>query len=406
MAKDKRKKIYILLACAGSGSRTGLDYNKLLYKINGKAIVEYTLDSFQQFIAQSSPSKVKVIILCSESDKAEFEKIIDSSALCAVNCTLETVIGGASRAQSIKNGLQHIKEEYDPDENDIVLICDGARPNCSGEIIRRCADSAVQYGSGIAAVPVADTVKTAEDGDVTKTLNRQKLFAAQTPQAFNFNLIYDAYTLAKNEADKLTDDAAVLEVFGKIKPRLVEGSNENYKITTMEDLKKFNAQFSTPISQLRIGMGSDTHCLFPDKKLVLGGIAIPHHSGLLGHSDADALIHSVIDALLSAAGLRDIGFYFPDADPDLKNADSIGLLKKTAAMLKEKQVTIINISSVIHAQKPKMNPFIPKMCENIAAALNIGRERVSVSAKTGEGVSVIGEEIAMVCESTCLISLS
>jgi 2-C-methyl-D-erythritol 4-phosphate cytidylyltransferase/2-C-methyl-D-erythritol 2,4-cyclodiphosphate synthase len=394
----KKDNAYILLACAGSGARAGLPYNKLLYKVNGKAIVEYTLENFYQCGTRNT--ELKIIVLCSESDKAAFQNIIR-------NPSVEIVVGGKTRAESVKNGLQYIKEKYNPRENDIVLICDGARPNCTSEIIKRCAESAAKYGSGIAAVPVADTVKTAENDIITSTPNRKNLFAAQTPQAFNFNLICGAYALAGKEADNLTDDAAVLEKFGKpeTKVRLVEGNYENYKITTMEDIKRFQ-NGRTQGAEIRIGMGSDTHCLFPDKKLILGGVAIPHPLGLLGHSDADALAHSVIDALLSAAGLRDIGFYFPDTDPAFKNADSIGLLKKTAAMLKETGITVINISSVIHAQKPKMSPHIPKMCENLAAALNIGKERISISAKTGEGVSVIGEEIAVRCESICLISLS
>ena len=394
-----------------------MPYNKLLYKVDGKSIIEYTLDNFTQCRTQNAERRMSVILLCSEPDRPEFEKIISDrkkiplyggvpgiSPKASADGGVVIITGGPTRAQSVINGLQYIKERYAPCGNDVVLICDGARPNCTPDIIQRCAESAAMYGSGIAAIPVADTVKTADGGIITATLDRSKLYAAQTPQAFNFNLIYDAYALAGNEASKLTDDAAVFEKFGGkgVKIRLVESSPDNYKVTTMDDIKRFNAE-RTP-SSLRIGLGSDTHRLVPNRKLTLGGVTIPHDLGLLGHSDADALVHSVIDALLSAAGLRDIGFYFPDTDPAYKDADSICLLKKVAEMLKE--ITVVNISSVIHAQKPKMNPFIPEMCGNIAAALNIGKDRVSISAKTGEGIGIIGEEKVIICETVCLVSLT
>ena len=398
------KKVFALIACAGSGARAGLPYNKLLYKINGKTIAEYTLDNFIE--ARKKGIITDIIILCSETDKAAFEKITPQYG----HGNGAVITGGKTRAESVKNGLSYIKENFALKENDIVLICDGARPNCSVDIIERCAESAALYGSGVAAVPLADTVKTAESGIVVSTPDREKLYAAQTPQAFNFNLIFDACQRAGKNAEKLTDDSAVLEKFGnpENKVRLVNGGHENYKITTMEDIKRFTAQLNHPApvcSNLRVGVGSDTHRLVENRKLILGGATVPHALGLLGHSDADALVHSIIDALLSAANLRDIGFHFPDTDPAYKNADSIGLLKKTANLLKEKQAEIINISAIIHAEKPKMNPYIPRMSENIAAALNITNEQISISAKTGEGVGIVGEEKAIVCEAICLIYL-
>ena len=439
------KKVFALIACAGSGARAGLQYNKLLYKVNGKTIAEYTLDNFIE--AQKQGVITDIIILCSETDKAGFEKIILNSTLHTPHSTLNIVTGGKTRAESVKNGLSYIKEKYNPDETAVVLICDGARPNCSVDIIKRCAESAALYGSGVAAVPVADTVKIVENGITSSTLDREKLYAAQTPQAFNFNLIFNAYQHAGSNAGKLTDDSAVLEKFGNPKTgiRLVSGSYDNYKITTAEDIKRFECEktmkaychgdgvhadgerqafaapsghsaalrVSTPspmtislshetAADLRVGIGSDTHRLVQGRKLILGGVTIPHTLGLSGHSDADALVHSIIDALLSAASLRDIGFHFPDTDPAYKDADSMELLKKTANLLKENQIDIVNISSIIHAEKPKMNPYIPQMSENIATALNITKEQISISAKTGEGIGIVGGEKAIVCETACL----
>lgn len=400
-------KIFALIACAGTGSRAGLPYNKLLYEVNGKTIAGYTLDNFKA--AREQKLVTDIIILCGENDRAAF-------AALAGNYGAALTTGGASRAGSVRNGLEYIEKELSPSGRDIVLVCDGARPNCEPGIIERCVRSAIDCGSGVAAVPVPDTVKTAADGVVYSTPGREKLFAAQTPQAFNFRALYSAYLsyekAAENGAAVPTDDSAVMELYGGgAAVRLVKGSPVNYKITTAYDIKRFESEKAAyahkgicGYANLRTGIGSDMHRFAKDRKLVLGGVEIQHHSGLMGHSDADALIHSMIDALLAALNLRDIGYRFPDTDPAFKDISSMELLRRTAAIFKEK-AELINISAVIHAQNPKLNPYIPRMAANIAAALGVDPGLISISAKTGEGVGIIGEEKAVSCEAACLVYL-
>ncbi len=390
---------FALIMCAGAGHRTGLMYNKLLHQINGKAVAAYTLDSFAA--ARQRGVISEIITVCSGDDFPAFTALANEYGTHITK-------GGSTRLDSVKNGLEFLQREFSPSARDIVLVCDGARPNTSVSLIEECVDSAIKSGSGVAAIPCSDTIKTAEGGVITSSPDRAVLYAAQTPQAFNFAALLSAYRSYTGNA--ATDDSAVFAAAGN-KARLVKGSGGNYKITSAEDIQRFenekrflNDMGLCAPDNSRIGIGSDTHTLVLNRPLILGGVTIPHYMGLKGHSDADALIHAVIDALLSAAGMRDIGCHFPDSDPKYKGADSMLLLKETVRLIKDK-AAVINISAVIHAEKPKLNPYIPDMIKNIGAALGTGAGRVSISAKTGEGVGIIGEEKAVCCEAACLVKL-
>ena len=154
---------------------------------------------------------------------------------------------------------------------------------------------------------------------------------------------------------------------------------------------------------MRIGHGYDVHKLVECRDLILGGVKIPHHLGLLGHSDADVMLHAVMDALLGAAGLRDIGYHFPDTDAQYKGADSRVLLRTVRKLLDEKGYRISNVDVTLLAQKPKVKPYIPQMMENIAADLEIDISRVNVKATTEEGLGFTGTEQGMACHAVCLL---
>ena len=154
---------------------------------------------------------------------------------------------------------------------------------------------------------------------------------------------------------------------------------------------------------MRIGQGYDVHKLVPDRELILGGVTIPYEKGLLGHSDADVLVHAVMDALLGAAALGDIGQHFPDTDPEYEGASSIELLKKVGKLLQERGYVIENIDATIIAQKPKMCPHIPQMEENIALAVGIAPSRVNVKATTEEKLGFTGTGEGMACHAVCLL---
>ncbi len=247
-------------------------------------------------------------------------------------------------------------------------------------MIAASVKSAVETGSGIAAVPVTDTIKATDENGKTVTLERSRLFAVQTPQTFRYDEILSAYRSFKGTA---TDDSAVYEAAGYA-PSFIEGSPDNIKITTANDLFGHNRSDKT-------GIGFDVHELKENRKLILGGVEIPYEKGLYGHSDADVLVHSVTDGVLSAAGLPDIGVLFPDDDPAYEGANSVELLKKVREEAAENGYLAANVSAVVMAQRPKLAGYIPLMRKNIAAALGLTAENVNVSATTTEHLGIIGE---------------
>lgn len=357
-------KTTLILACAGKGERAGLNKNKLLFSVNGKTCLEKTFSVFAE-----SGLINEYIVVCAENDEKEIKKLLPSY--------VKTVIGGATRTDSVKNALSFAT-------GDVTLIHDGARPFVDKNTIINCINSAKEYGSGIASVPSRDTVCRADDGEITAYLGKNGLFAVQTPQAFKTELIKKAYSLIGEEV--FNDDG---EIYGKFigKARLVEGNFSNTKITFNQDMELLTEK---PVC--KVGVGFDCHKLVENRKLILGGIEIPYDKGLLGHSDADVLTHAVMDALLSSLSLRDIGYHFPDSDEKYKNADSMKLLEKVISLVAEKGYKVNNLSAVIMAEKPKLSAFIPKITANLANALSVQTECVGIGATTLEGLGFVGRE--------------
>lgn len=357
-------KISLILACAGKGERAGLNKNKLLVPAGGVTCIEKTLNAFIE-----SALIDEYIAVCAECDVKEIKSLVPPF--------VKIVTGGDTRTQSVKNALKAVTGE-------IVLIHDGARPFVTKEAIKDCIESAMRYGSGIAAVPSRDTVCRADSDILSEYVGKSGLYSIQTPQAFRTEQIKKAYSQAGNRT--FNDDGEVYKTFiGN--PRLAKGDFKNVKITFAEDLTLLNE-----LPLCRVGVGFDCHKLVTDRKLILGGVEIPHYKGLLGHSDADVLTHAVMDALLSALSLRDIGFHFPDNDPAYKDANSINLLKKVLLLIKERGYKPFNVSAVIMADKPKLSPFIPDITRNLADALGLSEESVGIGATTSEGLGFVGRE--------------
>ncbi|MBQ9358381.1 MAG: 2-C-methyl-D-erythritol 2,4-cyclodiphosphate synthase, partial [Abditibacteriota bacterium] len=236
------------------------------------------------------------------------------------------------------------------------------------------------------------------------TPDRSALYAAQTPQGFRTEFIREAHRKAREAGVSFTDDASVAEWAGK-KVKIVPGSYNNIKITTPKDMAVFRNLVEKPRA-LRAGTGIDTHALSREpgeRRLVLGGVVCDWPFGLIGHSDADVLTHAVMDALLGAAALGDIGKLFPPSDDAYKDIDSMLLLERVGALLAEKGCRIINIDSVIIAQKPRLSGYIPRMRENIASRLGIDPEAVSVKATTTEQLGFEGRGEGMTAHAVCMI---
>jgi 2-C-methyl-D-erythritol 4-phosphate cytidylyltransferase/2-C-methyl-D-erythritol 2,4-cyclodiphosphate synthase len=270
----------------------------------------------------------------------------------------------------------------------------------SAELIRRTVEGALVAGAAIAAVRAHDTVKPAHaDGTIAETIPREQIFLAQTPQAFRTAVLRDALALT----GEATDEAALAERAGHT-VKVVDGDATNLKITTPDDLVIAERILGgAAASPLRIGNGYDLHRLVAGRPLVLGGVTIPFEKGLQGHSDADAVCHAVTDAILGAASAGDIGRHFPDTDPAWKDANSIELLRRAAALVREGGCAVVNVDVVVITQKPKIAPHAASMAANIARAIGIDPSQVSVKGKTNEGVDATGTGDAIAVHAVALV---
>ena len=367
-------KVSLILACAGVGARAGFDKNKLLVENNGKTVLEHTLTAFYD-------SKLIDQIIIATS-KADFE-FVESLALGKAT----VVLGGSTRTQSVKNALDKVCGE-------IVLIHDGARPFVSKELIKNCIERAKEFGSAIPVLPTRNTIVKSKDGFVDCYLGKDELKIVQTPQGFITEKIKKAYKLAGDNT--FNDDGEVyLNYIGKV--ATFDGEEKNLKLTFKEDFK-FDDK-----PTYRFGTGFDCHKLVENRKLILGGVIIPHDKGLLGHSDADVLTHAVMDAILSALSLRDIGYHFSDKDPKYKDADSMKLLEKVLDMVKENGYKVESISATIMAEKPKLLCHIPEITKSLSTAIGIAPEFVGIGATTLEGLGFVGREEGICTHATATL---
>ena len=366
-----------IIVAAGASRRMGFD--KLSYRLpDGRTVLETSCALFAAHPA------VDELVLVAGGNRPQCEAI---AAACPKPCTV--VQGGATRADSVRSGLAAAKGQ-------LVAIHDAARPFASAEIITAALQAAAESGAAAPAVPVKDTIKIADqDGKVVATPDRAMLYAVQTPQCFDRALYLQALEAVSGEkASLVTDDCSLFELAG-LPVTLTAGDYANLKITTKEDLQKEKT--------MRIGHGYDVHRLVEDRKLILGGVEVPYEKGLLGHSDADVLLHAVMDAVLGAAALGDIGQHFPDTDPAYKGADSLALTREVAKIIAAYGYKVGNIDATILCQRPKLAPHIPAMRQNIADAFGLPLDAVSVKATTEEHLGFTGEGLGIAAHAVALI---
>ncbi len=374
-------KVYALLLCGGSGTRMGGSGNKTLLEIGGVPGIVRCCRAYEG-LADG------IVLVTRAREEALFARVL---AEWGVTAPVKIVPGGEDRQASALRGLQAL-----PDRDGMALIHDGARPLVTGDVIRRVIDSVRTCGSGAAAVPARDTIKRADaHGRVVETPDRASLWQMQTPQGFFVRDLLRAHESAGDR--RYTDDAALMEAAG-FPVQLVMGDYRNVKMTSPEDWKMAQGMMVP-----RIGTGFDAHRLVENRALWLGGVCIPYEKGLDGHSDADAAVHALIDALLGAAGMGDIGALFPDSDDAYKGISSVILLKETARRIREKGYEIGNADVTILAQRPKMAPYIPAMRQALAEALGIPQARVSVKATTTERMGYEGRGEGISAQAAALI---
>ena len=385
-----------IIPAGGAGVRLGSSIAKQYLLLDGVPVLARTLKIFQQ-------AKIinEIILVVPEDDLISVKKqLLDKYDLTKV---IAIVAGGRQRQDSVRNGLSVIT-----DRCDVVVIHDGVRPLLTEEMISKVVAAAKSDGASSMGVKVKDTVKqTTNSGDlIVATLPRNNLWLTQTPQAFAFDVLQKAYAAAISDKFYGTDDASLVERIG-VKVKMIAGSYENIKITTPEDLiiaEAFIKNKAGTSINTRSGFGYDSHRFAAGRKLILGGVEIAYDLGLLGHSDADVLIHAICDALLGAAGCGDIGRHFPDSDQTYKDISSMIILKRIKKIIEEKEFLINNIDATVVMEKPKLAPYAAAMVTNIARTLEISEAVVNVKAKTNEGMGFTGRNEGVAVFATACVT--
>jgi 2-C-methyl-D-erythritol 4-phosphate cytidylyltransferase/2-C-methyl-D-erythritol 2,4-cyclodiphosphate synthase len=376
-----------ILAAGGRGTRLGAATPKQLLLLGDRSILQRSFDTL------NAHDSIHEIVVALPADVAA----APPSFLVSSKKPVQIVDGGPRRQDSVSRAFARTSSHAD-----VIVIHDAARPFASADLFTRVIAAASKGGAAIAALQAQDTVKEATTAAgihvVARTVPRELIYLAQTPQAFTRQVLGEALRQGKGLA-AATDEAILAEQAGH-PVRLVDGEPANIKITTPHDLQVSRALEA----QMRIGTGYDLHRLEPGRKLIIGGVEIPHETGLIGHSDADVLCHAVTDAILGAAAQGDIGRHFPDTDPQWKGADSIVLLKRAAEIVRAAGFSIANVDAVVIAERPKLSPYVETICRKLADAMGIDVSAVSVKGKTNETVGALGRNEAIAVHAVALLA--
>ncbi|MBE7185520.1 MAG: bifunctional 2-C-methyl-D-erythritol 4-phosphate cytidylyltransferase/2-C-methyl-D-erythritol 2,4-cyclodiphosphate synthase [Methylobacterium mesophilicum] len=380
MTLQDKERVAVVVVAAGRGERAGKAEGPKQYrKLGDRTVIARSLDRFRQH------SGIGPIVVVVHADDTEL-----LSAACDVE-GLRVVIGGSTRQASVLRGLEALEDDAPAK----VLIHDAVRPFVDAETVDRVIEAVDEEAGALAASPMPDTLKReAADGTVLETLPRQGLWAAQTPQGFPFASILEAHRKADMEGrHDFTDDAAIAEWAG-LPVRLVEGSAENAKLTWTRDIERARAMISAQprFPDVRAGTGYDVHAFEPGEEVWLCGVAIPFNRKLSGHSDADAPLHALTDALLATCGAGDIGTHFPPSDPQWKGVASRRFVEHAAKIVREAGGRIANADITIVAEAPKVGPHREAMTALLGEMLGIAPNRISVKATTNERMGFVGRE--------------
>ena len=396
MAENLRSSAVLVLA-AGRGTRaSGVGGLPKQYRsLGGMAVVARAITPFLG-LGRLGP----VAVVIHPDDAARYRQAVAPLA----GQLLEPIPGGATRQASVLAGLEALAR-HQPTR---VLIHDAARPFVSTAVIDRVLDALTLHQGAIPALPVADTLKRAgRKGLIEATIPRANLFAAQTPQGFAFAAILAAHRQAQAAGrNDFTDDAAIAEWAGHA-VALVPGETVNRKLTTEEDLAMAERHLSAgALTGTRIGSGFDVHKFGPGDHVWLCGVRIPFSAGLIGHSDADAALHALTDALLGAIADGDIGQHFPPSDPQWKGAPSELFLKDAVARVTARSGQILNVDVTILCEAPRIAPHRDAMRARIAGIIGIKIEQVSVKATTTEGLGFTGRREGIAAQATAAVLLA
>jgi 2-C-methyl-D-erythritol 4-phosphate cytidylyltransferase/2-C-methyl-D-erythritol 2,4-cyclodiphosphate synthase len=362
---------YFIILASGQSKRFNSSKPKQFIKYKNKALFEHSLDK-----ALKSKLFKKIIIVT--NDKKQIKKKYSKDVLI--------IKGGKERSDSSLIGLKFIKK-YKPNN---VLIHDAARPNFTIKLLKNLINSLKKNKASIPVISSKDSIKYKVKNQLFN-LNRKNSYLTQTPQAFKFKDVYD---LSIKQKSKIQDEATLF-IENNLKLNFIKGEILNNKITFKEDLISPKTYF---------GIGFDIHRLVKNKKLYLGGIKIPYHSGLKGHSDGDVILHAIIDALLGAMRKKDIGTFFPDNKNKFKNIRSPKMLKPIIEILNNNNFYINNLDINLICEQPKVSKYRTKIINSLSNLLNLDKDLINLKGKTVEKLGLIGNEKAIACET--IISLT
>ena len=363
---------YFIILASGQSKRFNSNKPKQFNIYKNKALFEH---SIEKAIKSKLFKKIILVVNNKKSVKDKFPK------------NIFVIKGGKERSDSSLIALKYIKK-FKPNN---VLIHDAARPNFTVKLLNNLIKLLRNNKAVIPVIHSKDSIKYKIKNQLFN-LNRDNSFLTQTPQAFKFKDIYNLYLKQKTNVS----DEATLFIENNQKIKFIKGENLNNKITYKEDIENNKTYF---------GIGFDIHRLIKGKKLFLGGLKIPFHSGLKGHSDGDVIIHSVIDSLLGAMRKKDIGTYFPDYLKKYKNIRSPKMLKLIIEILSKNNFCINNLDINLICEKPKVSQYRDNIIQSLSNLLKIDKDLINLKGKTVEKLGLIGREKAIACEVICSISL-
>ena len=378
---------FVLIVAAGSGQRFGGALPKQYQGLAGKRLLRHCLETFA-----AHPGITGIQVAINPDHRGLYDQ-----ATRGLPHLLAPIPGGASRQDSVLNGLEHLAGH----KPDLVLIHDAARPLVDAGIITRTIEALGKHHAVLVAVPVFDTIKREKNGHVGDTVDRRDLWRAQTPQAFQFQDILAAHR--RFAGRELTDDAALAEAAG-IPVMFVQGSERNFKVTTQEDMERAERMIGGQM-EFRTGNGFDVHKLIKGDGVTLCGVRVPCEFALEGHSDADVALHALTDAVLGAIGAKDIGAHFPPTDPKWRGAASWKFLDHAAKLVKERGGRIAHCDVTIICERPKVGPHRDAMVARVAEILGIAADRVSVKATTTEKLGFTGRGEGIAAQATATVAL-
>jgi len=387
-----------LIVAAGRGARAASEGGrpKQYCRIGGVPMIARAIGAFA-----AHPSVSEVLVVIHPDDAALYE----AASRPFAGRLRKAVPGGATRQDSVRAGLEALEAQAPSS----VLIHDAARPFVDADLITRVLASLDAHQGALPCLPVTDTLKRGSQGRVTGTIDRDQLWRAQTPQGFRYDAILAAHRAAAREPDRaFTDDAGVAEWFG-LDVALVEGSEENRKLTTADDLRIADDLLQPSAARapatIRVASGYDVHAFGPGDAVVLCGVSIPHPKKLIGHSDADVALHALTDALLGAIADGDIGVHFPPSDARWRGAASELFLKHAAAKVRERGGEIVHVDITLLCEAPRIGPYREAMRARIAEMLGLAVTAVSIKATTNEGLGFIGRGEGIAAMATATVGL-